>query len=558
MILPKITVITPTLNTGETIATALESVATQYYKNIEHIIVDGASKDKTLPTIRKYQKMYKHIRLLTEKDSGIYQAMNKGLDLSTGDWIYFMGADDLFYNEKTLTELVEQSLFQEEQIVYGNVMINGDTVWAKDKSIYDGPFTLDKLFRRNICHQSMFYPKSVIKQVGYFNPRYHVTADWDYNIRCWARYRFTFTDHVIAIFKTGGKSSEGGDTNFQQELPGNVIKYFNLDVQDQGHHAAASPFYWVMALYRENEHLNKIQALLEETENLKQEVVKQDSNHGEKINTIQVQYEQYLASMRSEYDQSVSNLKTEQDKLISEVRAEYEMTIGRLKTETEQVVHDLKNTREQCDAIRAENEETVSRLKIEYDLQATGLREKYEQGLAAFREEQAHAVAGLKEEYSRIISGLKEEHASNLDDIRREYLQTVDVLQTEHAGDINRLKSEHEHLVEVLKTDQLKTIGIIREGFEAIIRKQEEESQAFREVFLKKEHEFEQTVLQLRDSLSEKEIHYGQEVEKTSREIALLKSEIRANEHRINEILNSYTWKTGRVLLWPLQLFLRK
>ena len=200
MRLPKITIITPTLNTGQYIETALKSVTDQTYNNIEHIIVDGASTDSTLKIVRGYQKTHKNVRLISETDSGIYFAMNKGMDLCTGDWIYFMGADDSFYNENVLTELFNLGFFNEEQIVYGNVIIQGDASWAKNNSVYDGLFTLDKLFRSNICHQSIFYPKSVISRIGYYETKYKITSDWDYNVRCWARYKFTYTEKVIAYF----------------------------------------------------------------------------------------------------------------------------------------------------------------------------------------------------------------------------------------------------------------------------------------------------------------------------------------------------------------------
>lgn len=309
MLLPKISIITPTHQAGDTIETALQSVSGQTYRNIEHIIIDCASQDETLPVIRRYQTLYPNIRLLTEKDEGIYDAMNKGLDLCTGEWIYFMGADDTFYNENTLTDLWENGLFQEERIIYGNVIIKGDAPWAKNNSIYDGPFTLDKLFRWNICHQSVFYPRSVIRLVGYFETRYKITADWDYNIRCWAKYKFTYTDKIIAFFTTGGKSSEGSDAAFHLDFTDNMIKYFQLDVLDPHLNGAASPFYYVMALHREKEYINNIKNLQVEIERLKQ---------------------------------SISDQQTEQERLIANLSAEDESTIANLKSEMNQLVNDLK------------------------------------------------------------------------------------------------------------------------------------------------------------------------------------------------------------------------
>ena len=339
MILPKITVITPTLNTGESIETALLSVASQTYANIEHIIVDGASKDKTLPTIRKYQKTYKNIRLLTEKDTGIYNAMNKGLDLCTGDWIIFMGADDLFYNENVLTDLFEHGLFQEEQIIYGNVSVVGDTAWAKNGSIYDGPFDLKKILRRNICHQGILYPRSVIKQIGYYSEKYLICSDWDYNLRCFTKYKFTFTDKIIAFFKTGG-ASLGNDEAFVKDHLNNIINYFQVDPHANIVHDPESPFYYPMACYRENEYISNIQELKKETEKLNQHIADQQTEYiamrsefeGTFLN-FKAEHENILTSLKEEHDENIRNLIHEHDLFVSTLKSGYEETIQSLQEE---------------------------------------------------------------------------------------------------------------------------------------------------------------------------------------------------------------------------------
>lgn len=250
---PLISIITPTLNSGATLEQTILSVLNQEYKEIEHIFIDGLSSDNTTHIIHSYKDRYKHFRFVSEKDNGIYDAMNKGLDLCKGDWVYFMGAGDEFYNEHILQELVEQGWFNEEQVVYGNVIISGETAWAEDKSIYDGPFTLEKLFKKNICHQSIFYPRSVIKQIGYYSDKYEITGDWDYNVHCFANYKFAYIDKIIARFKGGGTSSGGGDYSFYDDLPEKVIQYFHLDPNDKSLYKPVSPFYDPMNRYREAE-----------------------------------------------------------------------------------------------------------------------------------------------------------------------------------------------------------------------------------------------------------------------------------------------------------------
>ncbi|MCK9205286.1 MAG: glycosyltransferase [Bacteroidales bacterium] len=291
------------------ITTALSSVANQTYKNVEHLIIDGKSDDNTLPTIEGFMEKFTNIRLVSERDSGIYHAMNKGLDLSTGDWIYFMGAEDSFLGETTLSDLVEAGFLKEEQIVYGDVLIKGDTHWAKDNSIYDGVFDLVKLFKKNICHQGVFYPRSTIKVVGYYNEKYKVTSDWDYNIRCFARYPFFYTGKIIAIFKTGGKSSEPGDYSLFRDLPDNVIHYFQIDPKDGKNYQFDSPFFYPMMRYRDNENRKTIENLNKEN------VILHD-----KITNLNNTFSSSLLGQKQDYETAIDKLKNEQNSFWQQYR----------------------------------------------------------------------------------------------------------------------------------------------------------------------------------------------------------------------------------------------
>lgn len=248
---PLISVITPTLNSMSTIGKVIESVLRQKYREIEHLFIDGLSSDETLSIIRKSLGQYKYSRLISEKDNGIYDAMNKGLGLCQGNWIYFMGADDEFHDENVLSDLVTWGVFNQEQIVYGDVIIRGDCAWAKNKEIYDGPFDLAKFLVKNICHQSIFYPRSVIEKVGFYSENYPVTADWDYNLRCFSKYQFTYVDRIIAYFQSGGRSAPGDNSKFYHDLPKNVLSYFNLDPNDPSLRKEDSPFAPIMKRFDE-------------------------------------------------------------------------------------------------------------------------------------------------------------------------------------------------------------------------------------------------------------------------------------------------------------------
>ena len=248
--LPLISIITPTFNVEETIERNIQNVIRQDYKHIEHIFVDNCSADNTVALISKYQKEYPHIRLLTGKDEGIYDALNKGMEKSAGDWFYFLGADDELYNDQILSELVAEGWFEREEVIYGDVLINNDAPWAKDATVYDGPFTLEKLLQKNICHQSIFYPGSVKAKIGFYSLKYPVTADWDYNVRCYANYPFKYLNRIIAVFKGGGKSSEKDVNSFYRDLPQKVIAYFRLNPDDPANLDPGSPFRILIQRYK--------------------------------------------------------------------------------------------------------------------------------------------------------------------------------------------------------------------------------------------------------------------------------------------------------------------
>lgn len=270
--LPTISVITPVLNRKDTLGRSMASVANQRYPKLEHLIIDGGSTDGSLEVIAAFQKQYPAIRSISEKDDGVYSAMNKGLSLCKGDWIYFLGADDEFADMNVLHDLCREGLFDKEQVVYGDVMIVGTGGWAKDKQRYDGEFDLAKLFRKNICHQSIFYPHSVLDKVGKYNVKYRVTADWDYNIRCWSVFPFRYTGMVIATFQAGGVSSGKADSTFFDELPENVIRHFGIDPMDSRYNYPDSPFFYPVARFREKSYKKAIDQLREEILNLKNEI----------------------------------------------------------------------------------------------------------------------------------------------------------------------------------------------------------------------------------------------------------------------------------------------
>jgi hypothetical protein len=159
--------------------------------------------------------------------------MNKGTQRATGEWLLFLGSDDELHDQDALAKSIGSQHTTDCDVLYGNALVIGKVSWAADGTIYDGPFDLKKLLDRNICHQAIFYKAELLKQVGGYQQKYVVVADWDLNMRCWARGRFKYVDAIVANFHGGGNSSNHRpDPEFARDVTRNVIRYFNLSPND--------------------------------------------------------------------------------------------------------------------------------------------------------------------------------------------------------------------------------------------------------------------------------------------------------------------------------------
>ena len=207
----KITIITTTFNAEKTITNTIKSVLYQNYKNIEYIIVDGKSNDRTVDIIKEYSYKFHHvIKILSEPDKGIYDAMNKGVDLSTGNWLYFLGSGDILYN---ILDRVSLYLKDKNTIYYGDVYM------PKNHKVYDNEFTASKIIKKNICHQSIFYPKLVFEKYKY-NIKYAILADYALNLECFAskEFKFKYINELIASYDDEyGMSKRRKDYIFEKE-----------------------------------------------------------------------------------------------------------------------------------------------------------------------------------------------------------------------------------------------------------------------------------------------------------------------------------------------------
>lgn len=203
-----ISVVTVSYNAVSTIEQTILSVINQTYPHIEYIIIDGGSTDGTVDIIKKYADKIAY--WVSEPDKGIYDAMNKGTRISTGDFLIFMGAGDLFYTLDVVKNFVVQ-IRHLNVIYYGNVIFKG--IGKK----YLGKFNKIKWATANISHQAIFYPKQVYATYAY-NTQYRVYADYAYNLNLLKeKVKFVYINKVIALYDMTGFSANNCDEAFQKD-----------------------------------------------------------------------------------------------------------------------------------------------------------------------------------------------------------------------------------------------------------------------------------------------------------------------------------------------------
>jgi len=196
----KISVITVCLNAKYTIQSCINSVINQEYENVEYIVIDGASNDGTFEIIESYKDSIDYF--ISESDSGIYDAMNKGLELTSGNWIIFLNADDEFFDSQSLKKIV-QGLKDPKKTYFGRAYVryNGRLLYKKP-NVYN-----EKWLNHYIpIHQTVLL-STVHKNIK-FDTTYKISADsiYLYNLSLVSEFEFLPVDMVY--FSLGGKSSE--------------------------------------------------------------------------------------------------------------------------------------------------------------------------------------------------------------------------------------------------------------------------------------------------------------------------------------------------------------
>lgn len=248
----KVSIITPTFNSSNTIIDTLKSINNQTYDKIEHIIIDGNSTDETLNLCKKYAS--KSI-IISEKDSGIYDAMNKGLNIATGEIVGILNSDDFYVNNELIEIIVESFRSDSDvKIIYGNLIY----VSTKDTSIsirewISKPY-YDRYFEdSNIPpHPTLFLRKEVYQLVGNFNLEYKLAADYEFMFRLFKlnNLKSLYINKFFVRMRVGGATSKNLNNILKQNFE--IIRCWN----HFGYNLPAS-FFFKKILNRTNQYFFK-------------------------------------------------------------------------------------------------------------------------------------------------------------------------------------------------------------------------------------------------------------------------------------------------------------
>lgn len=215
-------IIVVTLNTKNDFLKTIKSIKKQTFKNFEIIIVDGKSTDGTVGIIKKLKN--KKIKFIIEKDKGIYDAMNKGVKYSTGNWVIFLNSGDMFFNNNILSKIYKNNISNHD-ILFGDTIVDNKFFNYHIKA---------QTFSKNtklmpFCHQSTIIKKNVFINFN-FSLKYKIAADFDFFLKCYSKQKKFFNlNFSISKIKAGGLSDINRDKVYEENiqiLKKNKTNYF--------------------------------------------------------------------------------------------------------------------------------------------------------------------------------------------------------------------------------------------------------------------------------------------------------------------------------------------
>ena len=205
----KVTIITVTYNSAATLQDTLESVKRQDYPNIEHILVDGASKDGTVSIIRSYPHVAKYV---SEKDRGLYDAINKGILMSTGDVIGILNSDDFFPHNKVISNMVNLFKAQDVDAVFGDIAFVRPENLTRVVRHYSSKRFHPRKFKYGYmpAHPSFYVKRRFYEEYGLYKLDYKIAADYELLMRFMHsnKLKYAYNPEVMVHMRTGGVSNK--------------------------------------------------------------------------------------------------------------------------------------------------------------------------------------------------------------------------------------------------------------------------------------------------------------------------------------------------------------
>lgn len=215
----KTSIITVSYNSAETLEDTIESVLVQTYPDIEYIIVDGASEDASLKIIKEYESSFKgRLKWISEPDRGMYDAMNKGIRMATGEIVGILNSDDFFSNREVITRVVKAFDYDPFlQAVYGDVRFVSPDDLGKMVRYYSSRIFSPRLFRFGFmpAHPSFYTYRKYYEQFGLYKTDYRIAADYELLIRFLHRQklRTKYLPFDFVTMRTGGASTRSWKSN---------------------------------------------------------------------------------------------------------------------------------------------------------------------------------------------------------------------------------------------------------------------------------------------------------------------------------------------------------
>jgi glycosyltransferase involved in cell wall biosynthesis len=199
---PLVTVITAVFNAEAVLESCLQSVISQDYPNIEHIIVDGSSKDGTISLLRRYDSQ---IGLwMSEPDKGVFDAWNKGVALARGEWIAFLGADDIYLPGAITTYMALARTHPEAEFLSSKAKLDHPTGYSP---IFGGPWEWPRFTKAmTTVHVGTFHHRALFERYGNFNIAYRIAGDYEFMLRPKESFKTAFTPEITVIMRAGGVS----------------------------------------------------------------------------------------------------------------------------------------------------------------------------------------------------------------------------------------------------------------------------------------------------------------------------------------------------------------